>query len=321
LETIVAVIGIYYIVEVYSMDKIRIYNKLTEVIPGDAVLLDEPMKNYTTIKTGGLADIIVMPQSTTEIQSIIKICKENNVPYFVMGKGSNLLVSDKGIRCVVIKLGDKFAKITIDGNDVIAQAGASLSALSEKIMEKSLKGFEFAGGIPGTLGGATTMNAGAYGGEMKYIIKSVKVLNTEGEIINLSSEELKFGYRTSIIQIKNYIVLEVKMKFERGNYEEIAETTRDLMKMRNAKQPLDLPSCGSVFKRPAGHFAGKLIEDSGLKGKKIGGAKVSKLHCGFIVNIDNATTNDVLDLIELIQKTVKSKFGVQLETEVKIIGE
>ncbi|MCK9268467.1 MAG: UDP-N-acetylmuramate dehydrogenase [Alkaliphilus sp.] len=303
------------------MDKIRIYNKLTEVIPGDAVLLDEPMKNYTTIKTGGLADIIVMPQSTTEIQSIIKICKENNVPYFVMGKGSNLLVSDKGIRCVVIKLGDKFAKITIDGNDVIAQAGASLSALSEKIMEKSLKGFEFAGGIPGTLGGATTMNAGAYGGEMKYIIKSVKVLNTEGEIINLSSEELKFGYRTSIIQIKNYIVLEVKMKFERGNYEEIAETTRDLMKMRNAKQPLDLPSCGSVFKRPAGHFAGKLIEDSGLKGKKIGGAKVSKLHCGFIVNIDNATTNDVLDLIELIQKTVKSKFGVQLETEVKIIGE
>ena len=303
------------------MDKIRIYNKLTEVIPGDAVLLGEPMKNYTTIKTGGLADIIVMPQSTTEIQSIIKICKENNVPYFVMGKGSNLLVSDKGIRCVVIKLGDKFAKITIDGNDVIAQAGASLSALSEKIMEKSLKGFEFAGGIPGTLGGATTMNAGAYGGEMKYIIKSVKVLNTEGEIINLSSEELKFGYRTSIIQIKNYIVLEVKMKFEKGNYEEIAETTRDLMKMRNAKQPLDLPSCGSVFKRPAGHFAGKLIEDSGLKGKKIGGAKVSKLHCGFIVNIDNATTNDVLDLIELIQKTVKSKFGVQLETEVKIIGE
>ena len=303
------------------MDKIRIYNKLTEAIPGDAVLLDEPMKNYTTIKTGGLADIIVMPQSITEIQSVIKICKENDVPYFVMGKGSNLLVSDKGMRCVVVKLGDKFAKITIDGNDVIAQAGVSLSELSEKIMEKSLKGFEFAGGIPGTLGGATTMNAGAYGGEMKDIIKSVKVLNTEGEIIDLSSEELGFGYRTSIIQVENYIVLEVKMKFEKGNYEEIAETTRDLMETRNAKQPLDLPSCGSVFKRPVGHFAGKLIEDSGLKGKKIGGAKVSRLHCGFIVNIDNATTNDVLDLIELIQKTVKSKFGIQLETEVKIIGE
>ena len=303
------------------MDKIRIYNKLTEAIPGDAVLLDEPMKNYTTIKTGGLADIIVMPQSITEIQSVIKICKENDVPYFVMGKGSNLLVSDKGMRCVVVKLGDKFAKITIDGNDVIAQAGVSLSELSERIMEKSLKGFEFAGGIPGTLGGATTMNAGAYGGEMKDIIKSVRVLNTEGEIINLSSEELEFGYRTSMIQVKNYIVLEVKMEFEKGNYEEIAKTTKDLMETRKAKQPLHLPSCGSVFKRPAGHFAGKLIEDSGLKGKKIGGAKVSKLHCGFIVNVDNATTNDVLDLIELIQKTVKSKFGIQLETEVKIIGE
>lgn len=303
------------------MDKIRIYNKLTEAIPGDAVLLDEPMKNYTTIKTGGLADIIVMPQSITEIQSVIKICKENDVPYFVMGKGSNLLVSDKGMRCVVVKLGDKFAKITIDGNDVIAQAGVSLSELSEKIMEKSLKGFEFAGGIPGTLGGATTMNAGAYGGEMKDIIKSVKALNTEGEIINLSSEELEFGYRTSMIQVKNYIVLEVKMEFEKGSYEEIAKTTKDLMETRKAKQPLHLPSCGSVFKRPAGHFAGKLIEDSGLKGKKTGGAKVSKLHCGFIVNVDNATTNDVLDLIELIQKTVKSKFGIQLETEVKIIGE
>ncbi len=303
------------------MDKMRIYNRLIEAIPGDAVLLDKPMKNYTTIKTGGLADIIVTPQSIIEIQSIIKICKENHVPYFIMGRGSNLLVSDKGMRCVVVKLGDKFAKITIDGNDVIAQAGVSLAELSEKIMEKSLKGFEFAGGIPGTLGGATAMNAGAYGGEMKDIIKSVKVLNTEGEIIDLSSEELGFGYRTSIIQVENYIVLEVKMKFEKGNYEEIAETTRDLMETRNAKQPLDLPSCGSVFKRPAGHFAGKLIEDSGLKGKKIGGAKVSELHCGFIVNIDNATTNDVLDLIELIQKTVKSKFGIQLETEVKIIGE
>lgn len=303
------------------MDKIKVYNKLIEAIPGDAVLLDEPMKNYTTIKTGGLADIIVTPQSTTEIQSIIKICKENNVPYFVMGKGSNLLVSDKGLRCVVVKLGDKFAKITIDGNDVIAQAGVSLSELSERIMEKSLKGFEFAGGIPGTLGGATAMNAGAYGGEMKDIIKSVKVLNTEGEIINLSSEELEFGYRTSIIQVKNYIVLEVKMEFEKGNYEEIVKTTKDLMETRKAKQPLHLPSCGSVFKRPAGHFAGKLIEDSGLEGKKVGGAKVSELHCGFIVNVDNATTSDVLNLIELIQRTVKSKFEIQLETEVKIIGE
>lgn len=303
------------------MDKIKIYNELAKIISKDAILLDEPMKDHTSIKTGGLADIMVMPGSIKDIQSVVEICKENNAPYFIMGNGSNILVRDKGMRCVVIKLGDRFANIIIDENIVVAQVGVLLSILSEKIMAKSLKGFEFANGIPGTLGGAITMNAGAYGGEMKDIVKSAKVLDTKGEIITLSPEELEFGYRTSVIQSRAYIVLEVEMEFEKGNYEEIVAITKDLTEKRTAKQPLNLPSCGSVFKRPPGHFAGKLIEDSGLKGKKMGGAQVSELHCGFIVNIDNATTNDVLSLIKLIQKTVKYKFGVQLKTEVKIIGE
>lgn len=304
-----------------SIDKTKIYNELIKIIPKDAVLLDEPMKNHTSIKIGGLADIMVMPGSIRDVKSVIEICKKSDVPYFIMGNGSNLLVKDKGMRCVVVKLGDRFANVIIDGNIVIAQAGILLSTLSDKIAMESLKGFEFANGIPGTLGGAVTMNAGAYGGEMKNVVKSVKVLDVEGRTKSLLLEELEFGYRTSVIQIRNYIVLEVEMEFEKGNYGEIVTIIKDLEEMRTTKQPLDLPSCGSVFKRPPGHFAGKLIEDSGLKGKKIGGAQVSELHCGFIVNADNATANDVSDLIKLVQETVKCKFGIQLETEVKVIGE
>ncbi len=303
------------------MDKIKTYNKLVKIISKDAVLLDEPMKNHTTIKTGGPADIMVIPNSIDDIKSIIKICNKDNVPYFIMGNGSNLLIRDKGMRCVVIKFGDKFADVTVNGNTAVAQAGILLSKLSETIMEANLRGFEFANGIPGTLGGAITMNAGAYGGEIKDVVKSVKILDAEGQSKTLSSEELKFGYRTSVIQTEKYIVLEAEMEFEKGNYEEIVTTMADLAEKRTAKQPLDLPSCGSVFKRPSGHFAGKLIEDSGLKGKKIGGAKVSELHCGFIVNVDNATTDDVLNLIRLIRETVRYKFGVQLEPEVRIIGD
>lgn len=303
------------------MDKLKIYNDLAKAIGKDSVLLDEPMKNHTTIKTGGPADIMVIPQSTKQIQSTIEICRENKVPYFVMGNGSNLLVGDKGMRCLVIKLGDEFAQVTIDENKVKAQAGILLPKLAKSIMEEGLKGFEFASGIPGTLGGAATMNAGAYGGEMKDVIKSVKVLNPEGEIISLSSEELQFGYRTSIIQTRGYIVLEVEIELERGNYEEIEAITEDLTERRRTKQPIHLPSCGSVFKRPPGYFAGKLIEDSGLRGKTLGGAQVSDLHCGFIVNINKATTKDVLGLIKLVQETVKYKFGVDLETEVKILGD
>jgi UDP-N-acetylmuramate dehydrogenase len=236
------------------MDKIKIYNKLTEIISKDAVLLDEPMKNHTSIRVGGTADIMATPRTIAEIQSTIKICKENNTPYFIMGNGSNLIVRDKGMRCVVIKLGDRFANVDIDGNTVVAQAGVLLSTLSEKIMAENLTGFEFANGIPGTLGGAVAMNAGAYGGEMQDVVRSVKVLSPEGKTKNLLSEELEFGYRTSAIQTRNYIVLEVEMEFEKGDYDKIVATTKELIEKRTMKQPLNLPSCGSVFKRPVGHF-------------------------------------------------------------------
>ncbi len=303
------------------MNKVKIYDELIKVISKDTVLIDEAMKNHTSIRTGGLADIMVIAKSVEDIQLAVEICKKNSVPYFIMGNGSNLIVRDKGMRCVVIKIADKFKNVTIDGNIVVAQAGILLSTLSKKVMAKSLKGFEFANGIPGTLGGGITMNAGAYGGEMKDLVKSAKVLDLEGKIKTLSLKDLKLGYRTSKIQTNGYIVLEVEMEFEKGNYQEILAITKDFTKRRTTKQPLNLPSAGSVFKRPPGHFAGKLIEDSGLKGKRIGGAQVSELHCGFIVNVDNATTEDVLNLIELVQKTVKDKCSVELHTEVRIIGE
>lgn len=303
------------------MDKIKIYDELTKLISKESVLIDEPMKKHTSFKIGGPVDIMVIPESVEEVQSAIKVCNENNVPHFIMGNGSNLIVRDKGMRCVVIKIADKFTDVTINGNVVVAQAGILLSKLSKKIMAESLKGFEFASGIPGTLGGALTMNAGAYGGEMKDVVKGAKVLDSEGNIKNLSLEELELGYRMSAVQTEGYIVLEVEMEFEKGDYEEIVAITKDFTERRTTKQPLHLPSAGSVFKRPPGYFAGKLIEDSGLKGAKVGGAQVSELHSGFIVNVDNATTEDVLNLIKLVQKTVKEKFGVELQTEVRVIGE
>lgn len=303
------------------MNKIEIYNKLTRLLSKNRVLVEDPMRNHTSFKVGGPADFVVIPQSIEEIQSTVKFCRENNIPYFIMGNGSNLIVRDKGIRDVVIKIRDGFKNVIIEGNIVTAQAGILLSNLSKKIMRENLKGFEFASGIPGTLGGAITMNAGAYGGEMKDIVKSVKVLDENGEILDLSLEELNFSYRNSAIQTKGYIVLEVEMEFEKGDYDEILGITKDFTERRTTKQPIQMPSAGSIFKRPEGYFAGKLIEDSGLKGKSIGGAKVSELHSGFIVNTGNATAKDVITLITFVQKTVKSKFDVELQTEVRVIGE
>lgn len=303
------------------MDKVKIYKDLTQLISKEAVLLDEPMKNHTSFKLGGPADIMVIPSSVEEVQLALKICIENNAPYFIMGNGSNLIVRDKGMRCVVIKIGDKFKDVTINGNTVVAQSGILLSTLSKKIMAESLKGFEFASGIPGTLGGAITMNAGAYGGEMKDVVKGAKLLDKNGEVKYFSLEELELGYRTSIVQKQGYIVLEVELELEKGNYEEILAITKDLTEKRTTKQPLHLPSAGSVFKRPEGYFAGKLIQDSGLKGQRVGDAQVSELHSGFIVNVGNATAKDVLGLIALVQNKVRENFGVELETEVRVVGE
>lgn len=306
---------------VKRLDKNRLYHEFLAFMKKEDVLLDEAMKNHTSFKIGGPADILILPRSIDEIKKAIAVCKKEDAPYYVIGNGSNLLVRDKGMRCVVIKIADHLSKVTIHGTTVVAEAGILLSTLSKKIAEKHLKGFEFASGIPGTLGGAVTMNAGAYGGEMKDVIKSCRVLNHEGEILNLSLQELELGYRKSIIQSEGYIALEVTMELEEGNYEEIKATISDFTERRRTKQPLHLPSAGSTFKRPPGYFAGKLIQDADLRGARIGGAQVSELHSGFIVNVDHATAEDVLNLIAYVQKTVYEKFNVLLEPEVRIVGE
>lgn len=303
------------------MDKNELYHHLLTFIEKDNVLLNEPMKNHTSFKIGGEADILIRPTSIDEIKGAILLCQQKNVPYYIIGNGTNLLVKDKGMRYLVIKIAENLSRVDINQGVITAQAGVLLSTLSRKIIENHLKGFEFAGGIPGTLGGAITMNAGAYGREMQDVVKSCKVLTRSGEILDLSLKELEFSYRNSIISKKNYIVLEVRLELSKGNYEEIREVANDLSRRRRTKQPLHLPSAGSTFKRPPGHYASKLIQDAGLKGVRIGGAEVSELHSGFVVNVDNATASDVINLIEHIQESVYDKFGVLLEPEVKIIGE
>ncbi|KXL53298.1 UDP-N-acetylenolpyruvoylglucosamine reductase [Anaerotignum neopropionicum] len=287
----------------------------------DAVLADEPMDGHTTFRTGGPADIFIMPGSFKEVKESISILKENNIPFMVIGNGSNLLVRDKGIRGAVIQLGRRLSKVDVDGEFVFAEGGALLTALSAKAAENALSGLEFASGIPGTVGGAITMNAGAYGGEMKDVLISVEVLTEEMEVKTIPVEALELSYRHSILLKDGYILLRAKLKLKNGNPEEIKTKMAELGEQRREKQPLQYPSAGSTFKRPQGYFAGKLIQDAGLKGKRIGGAQISEKHAGFIINVGKATTQDILDLIAFCQQTVYEKFGVRLETEVKIIGE
>ncbi len=303
------------------MNKTEIYKMLGETVDKNRILIDEPMKNHTSFKIGGPADFLVLPEKLEEITETMKNLKRENIPYMIIGNASNLLIRDKGIRGVVIKLGESYNHVTIEGTTVTAQSGILLSRLAKRIAKASLKGFEFASGIPGSLGGAVFMNAGAYGGEMKDVVTSVKALNDQGEVITLNNRELQMSYRNSILQEKNYAVLEVVMELEAGDSEEIYAKIRELDQQRTTKQPINLPSAGSVFKRPEGYFAGKLIQDSGLKGHRIGGAEVSTLHCGFIVNQGGATAQDVMDLVGEVQKTVKEKYGVDLERELRIIGE
>lgn len=301
-----------------SLDLIK--EELQEIVDRDCIKYDEPMKNHTSFKVGGPVDILVIPNKIEQVEKIINVCKKHKINYFVMGNGSNLIVRDGGFRGVVIKL-TPINSIMIDGNIVKAEAGVLLSTLSKEILRSSLKGFEFASGIPGTVGGAVAMNAGAYGPEIKDILESALVLDNDGNIISLSNKEMDFSYRSSIVQKKNYIVLEATFKLEEGNYDEIKNRMDELNKRRVDKQPLNYPSAGSTFKRPEGHFAGKLIEDSGLKGKAIGGACVSEKHAGFIINYNNATAADVLELINFVKETIKENYGVTLEPEVKVIGE
>lgn len=297
------------------------YDKLNNVIAKDSILTDEPMSRHTTFRVGGPADFFVTPKAKEEVRDVIRICKEAGMPYYIIGNGSNLLVSDAGYRGVIVQIYKEMNEVKVEGDLVKAQAGALLSGIAAKALGAELSGFEFASGIPGTIGGACVMNAGAYGGEMKDVLESVTVLTGEGKIIELGRNELELGYRTSVIAKKGYIVLGAVLKLERGDGEKIKTYMDELKEKRVTKQPLEYPSAGSTFKRPEGYFAGKLIQDAGLRGYQVGGAQVSEKHCGFVINKGDATARDVRQLISDVQKKVYEEFHVQIEPEVKMIGE
>ncbi len=296
------------------------YEKLTKITTMKNVMVDEHLKNHTYTRLGGKADFYVTPETYEQVQQIVKLANKDNIPFTMLGNGSNLIVKDGGIRGIVLNL-QKLASITADGTTVIAQSGARIIDVSRHALAKKLTGLEFACGIPGSVGGALFMNAGAYGGEIKDVLESAVVVNRDGDLLTLAANQLDLEYRSSNIPDNGYIVLEATFSLQNGNYDEIKAVMDDLTFKRESKQPLEYPSCGSVFKRPPGYFAGKLIQDSNLQGKQIGGAQVSLKHAGFIVNKDHASAKQYIDLIHFIQKTVKEKFGVKLEREVKIIGE
>ncbi|MGY0373269.1 UDP-N-acetylmuramate dehydrogenase [Clostridium sp. JNZ J1-5] len=295
-------------------------NRLKNVLDEQDVMNDVSMKEHTSFKVGGPADLFVTPRTYEKVKEIIDICRENNVSYFILGNGSNLLVKDGGIRGVVINM-SKLNEVKVEADRVIAQSGALLSSASVAALQGSLKGMEFAHGIPGSVGGAVTMNAGAYNGEISQVIESALVIDNEGNIRRISKDELELSYRMSAILKYSYVVLEATFKLEKGDHEAIKNRMDDLMRRRKERQPLEYPSAGSTFKRPEGFFAAKLIEDTGLKGTKVGGAEVSMKHSGFIINKENATAKEILDLIKVVQQRVKEKFDVELSTEVRIIGE
>ncbi|MFB5761496.1 UDP-N-acetylmuramate dehydrogenase [Paenibacillus medicaginis] len=297
------------------------YRTLFENKAFGMVQYSEPLKNHTYTKLGGAADVFVRPYTVDEIRSLVEITSANDIPLTILGYGSNVIVRDGGIRGVTLSLAH-FNEIKLAGDEVItAQSGASLIEVSNTALRCELTGLEFACGIPGSIGGALYMNAGAYGGQIADVIAGVTVLTPNGKILELEKEQLLLGYRSSIFMKENYIILEARFRLRRGDVREIKSKMEELTLARTSKQPLEYPSCGSVFKRPPGYFAGRLIQDCQLQGVRVGGAEVSRKHAGFIVNIDNATSTDYLSLIELIQRTVQEKFNVRLETEVIVLGE
>ena len=279
----------------------KVIEKFWNLLGKDRVLVDEPMKRHTTFRIGGPADFFLLPSTVDEVRGILEICREEELPYFILGNGSNLLVSDKGYRGVIIQLYRNFSNISVEGNEICASSGALLSQIAAAARNASLTGFEFAGGIPGTLGGAVFMNAGAYGGELKDVLKEAVVMTEQGEILTLPVEKLDMGYRTSRIKKAGYLVLEARLVLEQGDMDKIRDITKDLTEKRVSKQPLEYPSAGSTFKRPEGYFAGKLIMDAGLRGYQVGDAQVSEKHCGFVINKGNATAADVLTLIDNVR--------------------
>ena len=295
--------------------------KLQKLLGEAKVLANEPMASHTTFRIGGPADYFVMPETVEEVAAVLRLCKEEEIPYFILGNGSNLLVGDKGFRGVVIQLYKNFDGLQIEGTTVTAKSGAMLIRVAKESGKAGLTGLEFASGIPGTIGGAMVMNAGAYGGEMKDVVSAVTVLTKDGEIKTLTGDEMNFRYRGSVVEDEGYIVLEAVMELKEGNLEEIQARIEELSIQRKTKQPIEYPSAGSTFKRPEGYFAGKLIQDAGLRGYQVGGAQVSEKHCGFVINAGGAAAADVMQLMQDVSDKVYAQFGVTLEPEVKRIGE
>ncbi len=293
---------------------------LAQRVSPNNIKQNESLRQYTMTKLGGKADIFITPESEEEAVAVIRYAHENGLPILMLGNGSNMVVRDGGVRGIVIHF-NQLEQIEVNGTTVFAQAGALIADVSKIAAMQSLTGFEFACGIPGSIGGAMAMNAGAYGGEIKDIIVSCKIVTREGEVKDLSKDELHLAYRKSIIAEKDYFVLSATFSLAKGEQQEIDAKIADLTFQRESKQPLEYPSAGSVFKRPPGHFAGKLIQDSGLQGKGVGGAEVSKKHAGFIINKNNATATDYIKTIEMVQRVVKENYEIDLETEVKIVGE
>lgn len=302
------------------MNHREFYDKLEKIVSSEAIFEKEPMSKHTTFRIGGPADIFLTPK-VSQVLDVLKLAKEEHVPVTVIGNGSNLLVADKGIRGLVISFGKEAEEIQIEGTRMTVAAGTILAKVAAEAAKNSLTGLEFAAGIPGSIGGAIVMNAGAYGGEMKDVVIGAKVLTPEGEIKELTKEELEFAYRHSCIPEKEYIVLEATLELMPGKEEKIREIMNDFKNRRIEKQPLEYPSAGSTFKRPEGYFAGKLIQDAGLRGYRVGGAQVSEKHCGFVINTGDATANDVRQLMEDVKRIVFDKYQVKLEPEVKMLGE
>ena len=296
----------------------KLLNRLSS-LPNITVKTQIKLKNYTSFKVGGPADIFLIPHNITALQNTVKIL-DNKIPYFVLGKGSNIIISDSGYRGAIIST-EKIDHLQNEGQKITAGAGITLSRLAGEALENGLSGLEFAAGIPGTLGGALYMNAGAYGTDIKEVVSQVSLINNHGELIDYSKNELQLSYRSSILQYKNMIAVEVTMVLDKKNKEKIKQKMKELNKKRRKKQPLEYPSAGSAFKRPPGNYAGKLIEEAGLKGTRIGDAMVSKKHAGFIINCGQATARDIKELMELVQKKVFQKSGIRLEPEPRFIGD
>lgn len=298
-----------------------LYQELCGILGEENVFTKEPMSRHTTFRAGGPADFFVTPEKEGQVRKTLSLLKEAQVPRYIMGNGSNLLVGDRGYRGVILQICKKMNRIRIQDTVIQAQAGALLSKIAAEAQAKGLTGFEFASGIPGSLGGAVMMNAGAYGGEMKQVLIQAQILNASGEIEDVLAEEMELGYRSSVFSRNGGVILSASIQLEPGDPPAIQSRMEELKFLRTSKQPLEYPSAGSTFKRPEGYFAGKLIQDAGLRGFQVGGAQVSEKHCGFVINKDQASAMDIRSLMEQVSEKVYAQFGVRLEPEVKLIGE